>query len=247
MAPFTTSKKAVNNDRYTFPRLYLLRTPWRSSAIYYSIASIHGQFATPQQAQMFFKRSDWRRTNTKSDKTNARSPQSNGSELTGGRPAQMDADCTIETSIADPEVLRQDVNTHRRVVNSHIASSAVVQVFNTQELVEMILLILKIGDLIAKARFACRSFNMAISSSPTINKRLAVALQDAMPAPGEVRSHYGTRVQWPRIDLNYTGPDFRISLKIGSTTLEDSDRLLASAKFACPSCHCESYACGSKA
>jgi len=65
----------------------------------------------------------------------------------------------------------------------HVASSAVQEVFNTAELLEMILLALPTGYLYARAQLACRGFKNAMEASPEFQRRMAVAMRGVDPNP----------------------------------------------------------------
>jgi hypothetical protein len=73
--------------------------------------------------------------------------------------------------------------TNATVAFSHPTPDAVRRVFNTAELLEMILLYLPPGYLYAKAQLTCRGFKNAMQASPTFQRLLAGATRGVYSTP----------------------------------------------------------------
>jgi hypothetical protein len=73
--------------------------------------------------------------------------------------------------------------TNATITFSHPTPDAVRRVFNTAELLEMILLYLPPGYLYAKAQLACRGFKNAMQASPTFQRLLAGATRGVYSTP----------------------------------------------------------------
>lgn len=85
------------------------------------------------------------------------------------------------------------------IVNSSVVrmtTDSAAQVFNTPELLELILSGLDLPDIFHGASLVCHAFKTSIDSSPTINKRLEFSVIDAMPTElfPEGRNHHYCRL-----------------------------------------------------
>jgi hypothetical protein len=97
-----------------------------------------------------------------------------------------------------------------------MTTDAASQVFNTAELLELILNKLEAKDVLVGASLVCRAFKTSIDSSPTINKTLESAVIDATPTALEwagARYDY-SRSLWlqstPKRDICYLVMNFSV-------------------------------------
>lgn len=109
-----------------------------------------------------------------------------------------------------------------------LAIGAAAQVFDTPELLELILSNLELKDLLLRAPLACRGFKASIDSSPSINKRLENIMVDHMRDFHETRRAFCNRYRYMWLSSGVSGQEVRLGFLFDEAHIE---RFISSPSF----------------